>query len=281
MLYGCMQSPFGYPFAVLGFWKMGFPETFGAFRRAFRVGKLNFDSLAAFLNGCGTLVHHSTGAFLIVACSTHLMPLDRRVLAMSLPLVAQHIVVLTRYVSLPVYALCEVSIEIWWEWEIFSNLDALSTQNGYDVTTRGIALTMLVAHWMYWSAAFCGIPKMLGCVHGNFEASVLAVAMADDNQMDFEEFLNVLNKQNISLTQEQARAVFDDSDADKSGTIEKAELKQLVRCLRVLKPTLNEEKEDIFEVSAQPKPNNEVIGGSRSPVFQGGQAHLEDGQAHG
>jgi hypothetical protein len=42
----------------------------------------------------------------IVACATHLMPLDRRVLSMSLPLVAQHLVVLVKYQSVPVYAVC-------------------------------------------------------------------------------------------------------------------------------------------------------------------------------
>ena len=40
------ESPFGLPFAVIGFWKCGFPETTGCFRRAFRIGKVNIESLA-------------------------------------------------------------------------------------------------------------------------------------------------------------------------------------------------------------------------------------------
>jgi hypothetical protein len=61
----CLQSPFGLPWAVIGFWKLGFPETMGCFRRAFRVGKLNHHSVAAYLNGMGTLIHHCAGAFLV------------------------------------------------------------------------------------------------------------------------------------------------------------------------------------------------------------------------
>mmetsp|Transcript_41042 Transcript_41042/g.108459 ORF Transcript_41042/g.108459 Transcript_41042/m.108459 type:complete len:675 (+) Transcript_41042:116-2140(+) len=156
------QSPFGYPFLVLGFWKMGFPETMGYFRRAFCIGKVNFDSVGAYLNGTGTFIHHSTGAYLIVCCSTGLMPLDRRILSMSLPLVAQHIVVLTKYLNPIVYGLCELGIEIVFEWEIFSNLNALGAENGYDISSRGTALAMLVAHWIYWAAAFCSVPGMLG-----------------------------------------------------------------------------------------------------------------------
>ena len=150
------QSPFGFPFAVIGFWKCGFPETTGCFRRAFRLGKINIESVVAYMNGVGTLIHHTSGAYLIVACATHLTPLDRRTLACSMPLVAQHLVVLFRYWNTAVYGVCELTIEILWEWEIFSNLGDFSIENGYDVTTRGICLTMVFAHWMYWSAALIG-----------------------------------------------------------------------------------------------------------------------------
>ena len=40
------------------------------------------------------------------AIATHLMPLDRRGLAITLPLVAQHIVVLFKYWNGPLYAVC-------------------------------------------------------------------------------------------------------------------------------------------------------------------------------
>ena len=42
--------------------------------------------------------------------------------------------------------------QILFEWEAFSNLREFSVGNGYDLSTRGIVLTMLTAHWFYWSA---------------------------------------------------------------------------------------------------------------------------------
>ena len=38
------------------------------------------------------------------------------------------------------------------EWEAFSNIREFSVGNGYDMSTRGIVLTMLTAHWFYWGA---------------------------------------------------------------------------------------------------------------------------------
>ncbi|KAL1510912.1 hypothetical protein AB1Y20_005741 [Prymnesium parvum] len=146
------------PFAVLGFWKMGFPETAGCFRRAFGAGKVNAFSVCAYLNGLGTTIHHTSGAYLICACTVELMPLDRRVLSMALPLVVQHLVVLLKYWSVPAYGLSEFCLEVWFEWEVFANLDALSVGAGYDMTTRGICLSMLVAHWFYWIAAVLNLP---------------------------------------------------------------------------------------------------------------------------
>ena len=100
------QSPFGLPWAVAGFWKAGFPETIGCFRRAFRLGtapkkKLFRSALAAWLNGMGSLIHHCSGAYLVVCVATQLCPLDRRALAVSLPLVGQHLFVLLKYWSVP------------------------------------------------------------------------------------------------------------------------------------------------------------------------------------
>ena len=186
------QSPFGYPFMVIGFWKLGFPETVGNFRRAFRIGfpdsssemhwHARLEALGAYLNGMGTFIHHSTGAYLIVCVSTHIMPLDRRILACSLPLVMQHIVVLTRYVNTYVYGVIELFIEIWFEWEIFSNLPDIGVANGYDISCRGTCIAMLFAHWCYWGAAFTSIPKMMGYGVESAE-SALAKTLSDDGQM--------------------------------------------------------------------------------------------------
>ena len=157
------QSAFGFPFMIVGFWKFGFPETFGCYRRAFRIGMVNVESVCSFLDGVGTLIHHTTGAYWIIACTTGLQPFDRRILALSLPLVGQHIVVLTKYAHIAFYGICELCLEIFWQCEVYSNLNELSLENGCDITTRGAALCMLFAHWCYWSSALMGGVVPLVC----------------------------------------------------------------------------------------------------------------------
>jgi len=91
----------------------------------------------AWLDGMGALIHHSSGAYIIVSVATHLCPLDRRLLAMSLPLVGQHLFVLLKYWSVPLYCFTELVLEVIFEWEIFANLADLSFENGYDSSIRG------------------------------------------------------------------------------------------------------------------------------------------------
>ena len=51
---------------------------------------------------------------------------------------------LFRYWNVAVYGLCEITIEILWEWEVLANLGDFSKENGYDVTTRGICICMVL-----------------------------------------------------------------------------------------------------------------------------------------
>lgn len=69
-------SAFGLPFAAFGLWKGGFPETIACFQEAF--------------------VECAERRLTLAAVATHLCPLNRSLLALSLPLVIQHIVVLLR-----------------------------------------------------------------------------------------------------------------------------------------------------------------------------------------
>jgi len=149
-------SAFGLPFAVLGLWKCGFPETIACFQEAFLEAserRINLAAACAYLNGLGTLLHHSAAAYCIVAVATHLCPLSRPILALSLPLVLQHVVVLLRYRTLALYGLIELLLEIFFETELFAALPELTQTAGYDATIRGCAMTMLLAHWLYWAAA--------------------------------------------------------------------------------------------------------------------------------
>jgi hypothetical protein len=91
-------SPFGLPFAVLGLWKFGFPETLGEYRLAFQAGlQQPREALKAYLNGMGTTLHHFSASWFIVCLATRLyVPGARATLAVSLPLLLQHVFVLLR-----------------------------------------------------------------------------------------------------------------------------------------------------------------------------------------
>lgn len=62
-------SPLGFPFAVFGLYKCGFPETVSCFREAFVAGRLSAASVGAFLDGCGTFMHHAAAAYVTVGLS--------------------------------------------------------------------------------------------------------------------------------------------------------------------------------------------------------------------
>ena len=248
------QSPFGLPWAVAGFWKLGFPETMGCFRRALRIGTASnpkFTSAsAAWLNGIGTHVHHCSGAYLIVSVTTGLCPLDRRILALALPLVGQHLFTLLKYWNVPLYCIVELILEIIFEWEVFANLPDLSFENGYDSSIRGVALSMTFAHWCYWSAALLEVPEMLN--RKTTSGSIDALAK-DSSGMDFEEFEAVIMKKALPIAKPQLQMIFDTHDADKSGTIDSNEVKKLMKQLRILFPDMDkkeEKTEEVFEVSS-------------------------------
>jgi len=243
------QSPFGFPWAVVGLWKFGFPETIGCFRRAFRIRRVSMESVNAYLNGVGTLVHHASCAYLVVACATHLMPLDRRVVAGSLPLVTQHLFVLLKYLNMPVYVLCELALEVVWEIETIRCLKDLSVENGYDITTRGCACSMLLAHWCYWAAALAAIPSLIYGRRKTASAEMRDLA-ADESGMDLAEFLGVIAANHIPLTKQQARQLFKEHDKDFSGALDRKEVEDLVKSLLFLIPDLDDgpdDKEEILE----------------------------------
>uniref|UniRef100_A0A7S3BHW4 EF-hand domain-containing protein n=1 Tax=Haptolina ericina TaxID=156174 RepID=A0A7S3BHW4_9EUKA len=255
------RSPFGFPFMIVGFWKFGFPETMGCYRRCFRIGKVSAESISAFLDGVGTLIHHTTGSYWIIACTTGLQPFDRRILSLSLPLVGQHIVVLTRYVNTPLYGICELCLEVFWEIEVFSNLDQLSLENGYDISTRGAALCMLLAHWCYWSAAIIGaFAMLLPNTHALREIEKLATHV-DGSGMDVDEFLKVVKQKEIPIGEDAAKALFRVCDKDGSGSIDSDEMHHLFKMLKAMFPDIAEKKveaEAVFEAGKKTKTVNHI-----------------------
>ena len=91
------------PFLVAGLWKFGFPETIGCFLEARTIGFRNAAPMerlrasCAFLDGLGTLLHHTAGVLFVVEVLVGLAPLNRPMIAASIPLVIQHWFVLLRY----------------------------------------------------------------------------------------------------------------------------------------------------------------------------------------
>ena len=71
-------------------------------------------------------------------------------ISMVLPLIAMHWITLIRYACLPLYVIMEVVLEIWFQVTIYCFLSEISAY------FQVCAISMLVAHYCYWSAAVVG-----------------------------------------------------------------------------------------------------------------------------
>lgn len=138
------------PFLVITMWKLGFPETMLLFYAALYEPQHPWqERLVDFIRGMGTIVHHSSSALYVAMLVTHVLPSNRDVVAVTLPLLMQHWVVLLKYTHKTLYIVCEVIIEAWWEWTAFSVLPAIHELHWVGGV---IILSMLFAHWCYFGA---------------------------------------------------------------------------------------------------------------------------------
>ena len=94
----------------------------------------------------------------IVVVLVGLAPLNRPMIAASIPLVIQHWFVLVRYRNTLLYGLIMAGCEVFWEFELIASLPQFTNVNGIDRVVRPIAYLMLEAHWIYWVA---GITRFL------------------------------------------------------------------------------------------------------------------------
>lgn len=153
-------------FGVAGAWKFGFPETLlsiiGGWQSPSIAGKLS-----GLLNGFGTMAHHSALLLFISIFTLEVSPLTRPLVTGAMPLVAQHVVISVKYVSPVAYIIAELILEIWWEIEVFSVIEFSYLPHGvqeapfqsspmYSGLVVRCVCTMLLAHWMYWSAGILG-----------------------------------------------------------------------------------------------------------------------------
>lgn len=146
-----------YIFLVFGMWKFGFPETlvfltnlmeFQRSRGKKRYGVLKW--VTNFCNGIGTVMHHSASAMVVVMLHKKFLVLNQPLACVIMPLVMQHWFCLLKYKSVALYAIIEFTLEFFWEWEMFSNLQHFTGMSPFSWTT---CLAMLVAHWLYWIGA--------------------------------------------------------------------------------------------------------------------------------
>jgi hypothetical protein len=139
------------PLLVIGMWKMGFPETimylylamFG--KKHSRIQRISF-----FLNGAGTVCHHSAAAFLVSMLLSGIYPPTRHVLNCALILVVQHWFVLLSYVNKWAYMVVELVLEAWFEWTVISDFWYLYEAHWTGALGTGI---FLFAHWLYLAGA--------------------------------------------------------------------------------------------------------------------------------
>jgi len=224
------HSPFSLPFVVLGLWKVGFPETTGCFLRARRLGiftstKHVLEATRHFLNGIGTVLHHTAAAYVVCACVTHLCPVNRITLATCMPIVMQHWFVLVRYHHMYIYGFIELCLEILFEWEIFANLPNINNKSGYDGTIRAGALTMVVAHWCFWAAALVGLID--GDSHEKRNRiSFNNIDKAKTGAINKKELLEALNQLLHRDMEDELDEIFDGLDIDGDGLVSRSDFEE-------------------------------------------------------
>ena len=154
-------------FLPFGLWKMGFPETVSALETfRFSRRKLSLESLKELINGMGTLMHHLSTALIITAVNLHIFPRSRPLTAACIVPILQHLFVLVKYHSLTVYLILQLSIEAWFQLEVIANVAEFESGLGLDMDNfgRGLALQMLLAHWMYLLGGALDLMSMDGPV---------------------------------------------------------------------------------------------------------------------
>jgi hypothetical protein len=165
-----VQNSLALIFGIAGMWKFGFPETLLCILHGYHSdseGRGALRRLIGFLDGFGTLAHHSAGMLFICVICFGLSPMTRPLVTCLTPLIAQHLVISLKYFSIPMYAVAEILLEIFWESNIFSTVELLYLPHGVPLSaavaspmhtallTR-VLCAMLFAHWLYWTAALLG-----------------------------------------------------------------------------------------------------------------------------
>ena len=161
------DNVFGLPFLAAGLWKFGFPETLTCLLRFYCSETFSLGSFSSLIDGMGTLLHHFSTSLALVGMMTHLFPRNRAITAACVVPIMQHWFVLVKYRHLGLFVILELVLEVWFQWETLSNIGEFEADLGFSATRigRGCALSMLLAHYFYLTAAAmrllqpCGHPE--------------------------------------------------------------------------------------------------------------------------
>jgi len=144
------QNYSGLIILVIAVWKFGFPETIMIMYFTLHYRDLSkISRLRHFLDAVGTIVHHTASAMLVcMIISGNIRP-DQSIFEPVSVLLMQHWIVLVKYINKTAYCVVATLLEVWFEWEVFSNFEKYHANHW---TLELLAGTMLVAHWMFFIA---------------------------------------------------------------------------------------------------------------------------------
>ena len=162
-------SALGLPYLVIGLWKCGFPETYSSLKQAYfhalEAGCITADAVACFADGMGSLVHHTTTAFIIIGCMTHIFPVSRVITAACMVPIMQHMIVMLKYQNYDLFCFLSIVLEVWFELEVIVNIwptsvgvdNFVTGELFFDRIGRASAFTMVISHWLYLIGASVGV----------------------------------------------------------------------------------------------------------------------------
>ena len=159
------------PVLTVGLWKFGFPETINHIYLAmYNTNAGYMERLSDFLNGVGSLAHHSAGALILVGILVGLSPLTRDMMLPALILTTQHWFALLFYGNIWLYSFFTLAWEFFFEWVLLSNLESIRLSHWL----LGLAAcVILFAHWLYLIA---GASFLMSGVSGEANVHVKAIS---------------------------------------------------------------------------------------------------------
>lgn len=178
---------------VPGSWKFGFPEVVSyVYHSWYGHDQSLWSRVAGFLNGVGTILHHSAASLFIVMLLMEVINPDREIVTPILFLVGQHWFVLLAYFNVSLYIALELVFEVGFQFSIISGLERIAENHW----TAGVAaLLMLFAHELDLAAATIDLvcpPEsgyMAATKHNSTVKQSQDATSSNDEDMDHEESL--------------------------------------------------------------------------------------------